>query len=59
LLTEALGRLREALDGEAWQDEGLAFDHLRHSVRETARLMGSELADWRTAQQARPLTLPG
>lgn len=58
-LTEALHRLKNAVENEVGGDDGLAFDHLRHSIRQAADLMGSELADWRTAQQARPLTLPG
>ncbi len=58
-LAEALRRLRGAVENETGEDEGLAFDRLRHSIRQAAEFMGSELADWRTAQQARPLTLPG
>ncbi len=58
-LAEALRRLKRAVENEASADQGAAFDHLRHAVRHAAEVMGSELADWRSAQQARPLTLPG
>ncbi len=58
-LAEALRRLKHAVENEASTDEGHIFDHLRHAIRHTAEVMGSELADWRSAQQARPLTLPG
>lgn len=58
-LAEALRRLKHAVENEANTDDGFMFDHLRHAIRQAAEVMGSELADWRSAQQARPLTLPG
>jgi hypothetical protein len=58
-LAEALRRLKHAVENEASADEGLFFDHLRHEIRHATEIMGLELTDWRAAQQARPLTLPG
>jgi hypothetical protein len=58
-LVANLTLLRDAARAQAEETDAVAFDELRHIIRRAADLMSSELAGWRLAHGARPLTLPG
>lgn len=59
VLAEALASLRAGADAHEATSEDAAFDQLRQFIGRATGLMNAELADWRTAHSARPLTLPG